>query len=96
MEEPKKIEVWSQDNYDFVKGSSNALYFHKSFEDENEALNYIHSRLDAQIEELKKNDAKATNEELLHRYKMYGTDYLLKYASKGFSSWIYVEKMLNS
>lgn len=94
IEKLTNIEVWYQDNYDLLAGEYNQMYYDKSFEYEDEALLYIQSRLNEQIEEFIKCDTKASNEELLMRYRMYGTDYILKYSQKGFSSWIFVQEKL--
>jgi hypothetical protein len=88
----EKVEVWYQENYDLLKGEFENMYFHKSFDSDNEAVEYIQMSLDAEIHEFKKLDEKASNEELLSRYRMFGTDYFLKNSKIGFSSWHYVEQ----
>ena len=93
MDTSGKVEVWYQENYDVLKGDYGD-YFHKSFDDENEAVQYIQSCLEAELQKFKETDKNLSDEELLHRYKMFGTDYFLKNAKKGFSSWKYMEERL--
>jgi len=90
----KKIEIWYQENWDLLKGEYEGEYFHESFDDEDEAIEYIQNRLDEELQEFKDKDPNISNEELLSRYRMFGTDYYLKTGKAGFCSWKYVEKKL--
>lgn len=94
MDNTQKVEVWYQENYDLLKGEFENRYFHKSFESDDEAVAYIQTSLDAEIQEFKKLDEKASNEEILSRYRMFGTDYFLQNSKTGFSSWHYVQQRL--
>lgn len=94
--EHKKVEIWYQENYDLLKGEFEQEYYHKSFETETEALNYVQEKLLEELQEFKKLAPDLTCEELLSRYRMFGTDYYLKNVKVGFSSWGYVEENLGS
>lgn len=91
-----KVEIWYQENYDLLKGEFEQEYYHKSFETEEEALSYVKEKLLEELQEFKKLAPDLTCEELLSRYRMFGTDYYLKNAKVGFSSCGYVEENLGS
>ena len=82
------IEVWAEDNYDFIKGESHP-YKIAEFSSEDEAIAYMCDRLDAQLHDIAKNVKSV--EELLRAYKFGGMDYFIK-GSLSFSSWEYVEQ----
>ena len=82
------IEVWCEDNYDFMKGESYP-YKVAEFSTTEEAVAYMCDKLDEQLCRLAKNVASA--EELLRGYKYGGTDYYIK-GSLLFSSWDYAEQ----
>ena len=88
--ESYKIEVWCEDNYDYMKGESYSFKV-AEFKDEKEALIYMKTKLDEELQKLTKN---AKNEEdLIHIYKYGGSDYFIKgKSSLIFSSWDYVEQ----
>lgn len=82
------IEVWGEDNYDFMKGESHP-YKVAEFPSREEAVAYMCTKLDEQLCRLAKNVVSA--EELLNVYKYGGTDYFIK-GSLLFSSWVYAEQ----
>ncbi len=83
------IEVWCEDNYDFMKGESCPCKV-AAFSSTEEAVAYMCDKLDEQLCGLAKNVASA--EELLRGYKYGGTDYYIK-GSLLFSSWGYAEQV---
>lgn len=82
------IEVWQSDNYDFMKGEK-FEHFHKSFDTQDEAIEYIKQKLDTQM--LRMAQKCKSSEEIIESYKIGGTDYFIK-GSLAFSSWDYVEQ----
>ncbi|QOR61212.1 hypothetical protein ACM66Z_07060 [Sulfurovum sp. ST-21] len=83
------IEVWAEDNYDFMKGESHPCKI-AEFHSTEEAVAYMCAKLDEQLYGLAKNVASA--EELLSVYKYGGVDYFIK-DSLLFSSWEYAEQV---
>ena len=85
------IEVWCEDNYDFMKGESHPCKV-AEFSTTEEAVAYMYDKLDEQLSRLAKNVDSA--EELLRGYKYGGTDYFIK-GSLLFSSWEYAEQAVH-
>ena len=83
------IEVWGEDNYDFMKGESNP-YQVAEFQTVEEAVVFISAKLDEQLSEIAKRVDSA--EEMLRAYKFGGIDYFIK-DSLLFSSWNYAEQV---
>ena len=84
----QRIEVWCEDNYDFMKGESHPCKV-AEFSTTGEAVAYMCDKLDEQLSRLAKNVESA--EELLRGYKYGGTDYFIK-GSLLFSSREYAEQ----
>ena len=91
IKEFKRVEVWYEDNYEILKHEATE-YFRKSFNTQEEAVEYIKNKLDEELIEFINTDKNITLDELISRYKMYGTDFYLKNAFEGFSSWSYVDE----
>jgi len=91
MESFKKVysvEVWAEDNYDFMKGESYS-YKVAEFENVDAAIAYMRSKLDTQLHAIAENVQSV--DELLSAYKFGGTAYFIK-GSLVFSSWKYAEQ----
>ena len=84
----QKIEVWYEDNYDYMKGESFPVKI-AEFDNVEDALDYMCSKLDEELCKLAKN-AKSPDD-LIHLYKFGGHDYYIK-GTLIFSSWNYVEQ----
>lgn len=88
-----QVEVWSEDNYDFLKREENPYeYFKGKFETPQLAIDFIKESLYEELKEILKRDPNASDEQIIQTYKMYGSDFYLKKSTEGFSSWSYIEE----
>ena len=87
-----KVEVWGEDNYDYMKGSDDDPFKVAEFQSIDEAVTYMRAKLDKQLSEKAKGVESA--DELIRGYKFGGVNYFV-IGGKGsldFSSWKYVEQ----